>query len=176
VQDEALKAMSEDHCPACGAAVAGGRAGCQALWDEIGARAYGDPGYAASHDLAFDAYCMQHPEHYCRSAKSYAAHLTRLCCGLEQGGDRGVYAAIQRWLNGAVVIEKPEAPGERGRMTVADLRATHNVEEHTRLAHDWAASVWEAYAAQHDMARAWMRAALRANPSGGELGRRRARP
>jgi len=164
--------VSEDRCPDCGAAVAGGRAGCQALWDEISARAYGGPIYAASHDQAFDAYCVQHPERYCRSAKSYAAHLTRLCCGLERGGDPRIYAAIQRWLNGAVAIEKPEAPGDRGRLTVADLRAARNVEEHSRLAHDWAARVWEAYAAQHDVARNWIRAALSANPSGGELGHR----
>lgn len=104
---------------------------------------------------------------------SYAAHLTRLCCGLERGGDPGIYAAIQRWLNGAVAIEKPEAPGDRGRMTVADLRAARNVEEHSRLARDWAARVWEAYTAQHAVARNWIRAALSANPSGGELGRRR---
>jgi hypothetical protein len=102
-----------------------------------------------------------------------AAHLTRLCCGLEHGGDPGIYAAIQRWLNGAVAIEKQEAPGDRGRMTVADLRAARNVEEHSRLAHDWAARVWEAYTAQHAVARNWIRAALSANPSGGELGRRR---
>jgi len=154
--------MSEDRCPDCGAAVMGGRAGCQALWDEIGARAYSDPNYAATHDLAFDAYCMQHLERYCRSAKSYAAHLTRLCCGLEYGGDPRIYAAIQKWLNGAVAIEKPEAPGDRGRMTVADLRAARNAEEHARLAHDWATSVWEAYTAQHDIARNWIQAALSA--------------
>ena len=105
---------------------------------------------------------MQHPERYCRSAKSYAAHLTRLCCGLERGGDPWLYGAIQKWLNGAVASEKPEAPSDRGRITVADLRAARNAEEHTRLAHDWATSVWEAYTAQHDMARNWIQAALSA--------------
>jgi hypothetical protein len=79
--------------------------------------------YAVTRDLAFDAYCMQHLEQYRRSAKSYAAHLTRLCCGLEYDGDPQVYEAIQKWLNGTVDIKKPEAPGPRGAMTVADLRA-----------------------------------------------------
>jgi hypothetical protein len=152
--------MSEDRCPDCGASVRGGRAGCQALWDEISAHAYRDPSYAATHALAFDAYCMQHPERYCRSAKSYAAHLTRLCCGWEQGGDPKIYAAIQKWLNGTVAIEKPEAPGYRGQMTVADLRAARQMDEHTRLVHSWAESVWAAYTSQHDLARNWIQAAL----------------
>ncbi len=154
--------MSEDRCPDCGASVIGGRAGCQALWDEIGAWDYSDPNYAATHDLAFDTYCMQHVERYCHSAKSYAAHLTRLCCGLEYAGDPKIYAAIQKWLNGTVTLEKPGAPSHRGQMTVADLRAARNVEEHTRLVHDWAQSVWEAYTAQHDIARNWIRDALSA--------------
>ena len=152
--------MSQDNCPECGAPVAGGRAGCQALWDEMSARAYTSPDYAVTRDLAFDAYCMQHPERYCRSAKSYAAHLTRLCCGLEYGGDPGVYSAIQKWLNGAVDIVKPESPGSRGAMTVADLRAARTGQEHTRLVRDWTTSVWKAYAAQQDIARSWIKAAL----------------
>jgi glutaminase len=102
---------------------------------------------------------MQHPERYCRSAKSYAAHLTRLCCGLEHNGDHEVYEAIQKSLNGAVAFEKPEAPINRGQMTVTDLLAASKVEEHTRLVKEWAESVWEAYASQHDIARKWIKAA-----------------
>jgi hypothetical protein len=123
-------------------------------------RAYSDPLYAATHSLALDAYCMQHPEKYCRSAKSYAAHLTRLCCGLEHEGNHKVYEAIQKSLNGTVAFEKPETPFNRGQMTVADLLAASRVEEHTRLVKEWAASVWDAYAAQHAIARGWIKAAL----------------
>lgn len=65
----------------------GGWEACQALFDELALLAYSDPGYAAVHSLAFDAYCMQHPQRYCVSTKSYAAHLARLCCGLEYEGD-----------------------------------------------------------------------------------------
>jgi hypothetical protein len=147
-----------DPCPDCGAPDVGGREGCQALWDEISARAYADPAYAVLRDLAFDAYCMQHVERYGHSAKSYAAHLTRLCCGLEYGGDPQVYAAIQKWLNGAVDLVKPQSPDSRGAMTVADLaRTTQGL---AQIAHDWAASVWDAYSAQHNVARAWIRVAL----------------
>jgi hypothetical protein len=153
--------MTEDKCPDCGASVADGRAGCQALFDEISLLGYSGYRYAATHALAFDAYCMQHPERYGLSAKSYAAHLTRLCCGLEHAGDAGVYAAIQKWLNGAVALDKPAAPEARGQMTVADLQAANDADEHTKLVRAWAENVWAAYAAQHELARGWIQAALR---------------
>lgn len=154
------QATSEERCPDCSASVMGGRDGCQSLFDELMLRAYSDPLYAATHSLALDAYCMQHPERYCRSAKSYAAHLTRLCCGLEHDGDQKVYEAIQKSLNGAVAFEKPEALDHRGQMTIADLLPASCVEEHSRLVKEWAASVWEAYASQHDIARSWIKDAL----------------
>ena len=152
--------MSADRCPECGAAVAGGRAGCQAIWDEIAARGYSDRAYAGLHDLAFDAYCMQHPGTYCVSAKSYAAHLTRLCCGVEHGGDRQVYAAINRWLNGRVQLEKPAVLSERGSLTVASLQAARDADEHRQRVQAWAKDVWQAYATQQDLARSWIRAAM----------------
>lgn len=152
--------MNEDRCPDCGAAVSGGRAGCQALFDELNAQALADPCYAAVRNLAFDAYCMQHLERYCRSAKSYAAHLTRLCCGLEYGGNSKIYAAIQKWLNGNRELTKPDVLSDRGRTTIADVRAARRAEDHKRLVHEWAESVWQAYSTQHDIARAWIRTAL----------------
>lgn len=161
----ARSSQDPERCPACGAAIPGGRAGCQALWDELTARAYGDLGYAAVHDLAFDAYCMQHLETYCRSAKSYAAHLTRLCCGLEYEGSPAVYAAIQKWLNGRAPVEKPETLANLGQLTIADVAvatsgAAYPGAEYRALVRAWAESVWSAYAAQHELARSWIRAAL----------------
>jgi len=154
------QAIASDRCPECGVSVIGGRAGCQAQYDEVNARAYSHPSYAATHALAFDAYCMQHLQPYCRSAKSYAAHLTRLCCGIEHAGNPKVYAAIQKWLNGSVAIEKPEALSNRRKMTVADVHLASNAEEHTKRVHEWAQCVWEAYTVQHDLARTWIKAAL----------------
>jgi Family of unknown function (DUF5946) len=90
-----------DKCPDCGAKVSGGRDGCEALWHEA---FYVN---RIEHPAAFDAYCMQHLEKYCASAKSYAAHLTRLCCGLEYDGEPHIYTMLQKWLNGNKPIEKP---------------------------------------------------------------------
>jgi hypothetical protein len=157
---EAVAVEGRERCPDCGAAGVGGRSGCQGRFDEIAARAYGDLGFAAVQALAFDTYCMQHVARYCHSAKSYAAHLTRLCCGMEYGGDPVVYAAIQRWLNGSANIEKPALLACLGRMTVADLRAGDPA-EHARQVQAWAGDVWKAYTPQHELARAWIRLALR---------------
>lgn len=151
---------NEDSCPDCGASVTGGRAGCQALWEEITVQAYSDLRYAAVYNLAFDTYCMQHLDTYCRSAKSYAAHLTRLCCGLEHSGNPAIYAAIQKWLNGSVSIEKPESLSHLGHLTIADVQAARTGEEFTRCVQAWAESVWDAYTAQHDIARTWIETAL----------------
>jgi hypothetical protein len=121
--------------------------------------------YASVRDLSLDAYCMQHLESYCCSAKSYAAHLTRLCCGVEYDGNPRVYEAIQHWLNGAAKIERPQVLGQLGSMTVVDVRNAPDAEEHIRLVRAWAANVWAAYRSQHDLAHAWITAALAAQDS-----------
>ena len=153
-----------DRCPDCGAQLAGGRAGCQALWDRFSAQAYADLRLAAIHDLAFDAYSMQHPDTYCRSAKSYAAHLTRLCCGLEYAGSPSVYAAIRNRLDGQAQLAKPEVLKDFGRFTLADLQAASTPDEQAALVRIWAEAVWAAYASQHELARQWIREAL-GNPA-----------
>jgi hypothetical protein len=151
--------MTDDRCPACGAPVSG-REGCQALMDEVQARAYTDPRFGATFNLGFDAYCMQHPEEYGLSAKSYAAHLTRLCCGGERGGEEAIYRAINAWLSTNPPLDKPPLLATRGQMTIADLAPARDASEHNRLAREWAASVWQAYASQHDLARRWIELAL----------------
>jgi hypothetical protein len=155
---------SAEKCSACGAVVISGRDGCQALFDELTAHAYADVAYASVRDLAFDTYCMQHLETYCHSAKSYAAHLTRLCCGIDYNGDPRIYEAIQHWLNGAVKIEKPQVLSLLGSMTVVDVRDAPDAAEHIRWVRAWAANVWEAYRSQHDLAHAWIKAALATQP------------
>jgi len=152
--------MSEEHCPACGAAVEGGEAGCQSLMDELGFRAYNDAAYASRRDLAFDTYCMQHVGKYCFSAKSYAAHLTRLCCGLEYAGDPKVYTALQKWLNGKVTIAKPEILPHLGRLTVVEVHAAPSAKQYKLRVEAWAQEVWKAYTPQHKLARSWVKTAL----------------
>jgi hypothetical protein len=159
-EHDSLLTPEQERCPSCGALVPGGRTACQALWNDIASQAYQNLDRASVHNLAFDTYCMQHPETYCRSNKSYAARLTRLCCGLEHNSDPEIYAAIQKWLNGRVLLEKPEVLSRRGTLTIADVARARDGQEHEERVRAWAENVWAAYATQHDRARTWLKAAV----------------
>ena len=67
---------SGERCSGCGLVVPGGTAGCQAIMDEVLARDFSDVLYFRVHRMMVDTYSLQHPERYCASAKSLAAHLT----------------------------------------------------------------------------------------------------
>jgi hypothetical protein len=151
---------SDERCPECGAAISDGRAGCQALLDSLNTRARTDMAYAPTLRLAFDTYCMQHPDTYCRSAKSYAAHLMGLCCGTDFAGNPAIYAVIHRWLNGPKALEKPPVLTDRGAMTVVDIASAPDAATYGQLVHQWAACVWASYHSQHQLAHDWIAAAL----------------
>ena len=88
-----------------------GRTGCQQLFDEVLAREFGDYRYAREHRLMVDAYALQHPAEYMRSAKSFAAHLTGMCAALEHGETAEVNRAVQKWLNGPPSVPRPRPSG-----------------------------------------------------------------
>ena len=152
--------MSEARCKECGAAVAGGQAACQVLFQELGAQAYLNPRIASVHRLIVDTYCMQHVDPYCVSAKSYAAHLVGLCCGVEHNGNRALYDIIHRWLNGSPALKKPEVLSFRGQITLPEVLTVQDIEAQVKRIHEWATCVWNAYAAQHDIAQAWVKLAF----------------
>jgi hypothetical protein len=141
--------------------VEGGTAGCQGIFDGLLARDFSDVAYFRVHRMLVDTYCLQHPDRYCVSAKSLAAHLTGLCWLLEHGGNRAIGSEpLRRWLNGTPRIEKPEAPSFRGSLTVADVREAADPEAHARAVELWARSTWEAYSSLHALARHWIQQAL----------------
>ena len=118
----------------------------------------------ALHNLLVDAYCLQHPEDYCRSAKSYAAHLVGLCCGVETAGGARLYRTIARWLDGSRELGRPAEPppGARGAVTVARVANQTDDAAFSEGARAWAEVVWAAYDTQHALAREWLRAAAAA--------------
>ncbi len=158
-----LSAAAPERCTECGAAIPGGRAGCQTRYDGLSARARTDLAYAPTLRLAFDTYCMQHPETYCRSAKSYAAHLTGLCCGMDFAGEQRVYSAIQRWLNGPKALTKPPLLAARGALTVVDVARVPTAAAYAQMVWQWATSAWASYHTQHALAHAWIAEALSVN-------------
>src|SRR5262245_31788018 len=97
-----------DHCEACGAVASEGRNGCQTLFDQILAREFSDYRFGRLHRLTVDTYSLQHPEQYMRSGKSFVAHLTGMCAALESDDAVAINQAVQRWLNGPKVVERPE--------------------------------------------------------------------
>ena len=101
---------------------------------------------------------MQHPEEYGRSPKSYAAHLTALCCGIEHPGDQKLYWAIARWLDGSVAVEKPPLIARRGALTIADVYVPAREDAYADLVRRWADDVWAAYRDQQKLARGWLEA------------------
>jgi len=140
--------VNEPRCPDCGAAV-GGRDACRKLLEELGLRAYNDPGYARTHRLAVDAYSLQHPDEFMRSAKSFAAHLTGAAAALERDDALAVNDAVQRWLSTNPRLERPEPPADRGSITIVDVVRADGAPS----VRDWAASAWRTYAAHHTLAR-----------------------
>ena len=144
-------------CPSCGAPL-GGRSGCQAAFDELGARAWSSPVRGSVHNLTVDAYAMQHPEDYGRSAKSYAAHLLGLCCGIEHAGDQKLYWSIARWLDGPRVPAKPRLLMSRGLVTIASVTGVADDAAHAAAVRAWARAVWDAYFSQHPLAHQWLAA------------------
>jgi hypothetical protein len=157
---ESILHAGEIRCSECGGPVAGGRAGCQALWDEMMARSVTDLRYRGAYRLAFDTYCMQHVDTYGVSAKSYAAHLMGLCCGIEHRGDPAVYDLIHRSLNGRPALARPASPVARGSITLIEVAAAPDPDHHARRVRAWAQDVWDAYAPHHELARALLAAAL----------------
>ena len=147
-----------EPCPECGAPVAGGRAGCQRLFDEVLAREFGDYRYAREHRLMVDAYSLQHPAEYMRSAKSYAAHLTGMCAALEGDRPAEVNRAVQIWLNGPKTFPRPDHPGpkQRGALTIVHVHEAGAPEEHVRRVRAWARSAWEAWRGYHPVAKQWI--------------------
>lgn len=116
------------------------------------------PTYASTR-LTVDVYCLQHPDRYCVSAKSLAAHLTGLCWALDHPGDETGLRDLQRWLNGRVELTRPAIPIDRGAMTVANVAGAAGAVQYEHELGAWAQSTWAAYASLHDMARAWVRQA-----------------
>jgi hypothetical protein len=159
------------ECPYCGARGVGGAAGCQEMMHSVTNRVYTDPALPSdygSYRAAVDCYSLQHPEIYCVSAKSYAAHLAGLACRMEFGGKNEIQAAIRDWLDGAVELEKPPLLPRRGEITVLALTGAADPLGFAYMVDRWAESVWEAYADLQGVARGYIETALRGRQTRGK--------
>ena len=156
-----MAAAAVDACAGCGLAVPGGTTGCQSIMDELMAKGFSDASYSRVHRLFVDTYCLQHPDPYCVSFKSFAAHLTSVCWSLEYGGNAAtVSMPLRKWVEQHPHLEKPAVPAVRGMLTIADVARAPDPDAHARAVDEWARSTWTAYAALHSVVREWVKAAL----------------
>ncbi|MGZ8563565.1 MAG: DUF5946 family protein [Candidatus Limnocylindria bacterium] len=167
-----LEAIAE-ACPGCGArypphptgtthAYIGASPACWAAFGELLAREFEDPAYGRLHRHTVDVYAAQHPgEDDRRQRQSVALHLIGLCHWLEHGLDaRRVIAATQAMLP----RDRPDwpwlEPPTAYEITVRDVLAASNGEEHERHVRSWAERTWEAWSAHHAVVRRWAGHAL----------------
>lgn len=143
-------------CDSCGAEPTAGFADCQAMWDHVLAESFSNFAYARFHRQIVDAYSLQHPAQYCKSARSYAAHLTGMCCHMEHDSRAALLSRLQAWLSGLEGLEKPALPDSYGELTVAHASGSGGPDEVASRINEWSRSIWRAYRAQHAIARAWI--------------------
>ena len=133
-------------------------AGCWAVYGEVLAREYADPGYFEVHRLTVDAYAVQHPGANDRqSIQSVGVHLVRLCLFLEHGltADRANAAMLEAAKNKHRFFHL-EPPASMGRMTAADVARAASPAEHKALVESWARCCWKAWAAHHATIETWL--------------------
>ena len=146
-----------DMAPCSGCGNPGGAVACLSLFEAMIARDYSDQRFFGSHRLFMDAYCLQHPELRCVSAKSLAAHLAGICQILEGGTSEATGSpSLRRWLDGDVKIEKPALPADRGALTLADLADIDDPAAWREAVRRWAETVWAAYSQLQPLARRWL--------------------
>ena len=147
-----------ERCSGCGWMIDRGTEGCRARFNDILARDFSDARFFRTHRLLVDTYCLQHPDEYCASGKSLAAHLAGLCAILENGASKAAGPpSLHKWLSGPRQLSKPPLPPTRGAMTFGDLPDTDDPVRWSAALQEWAESTWAAYACVHDTAREWLR-------------------
>lgn len=153
----AIESPANEVCEECGFGVEDGATGCHRVFEEFLARDYSNPLYFRTHRMMVDAYCLQHPERYCRSSKSLATHLLSLCSALEGDDNRALKGdLIREWLDGHSPLEALDSPSSHGELTIEHVRGSESPEDHAEAVEEWARSTWEAYAPLHDLARSWL--------------------
>lgn len=132
---------------------------CWARYGELLARGYADFRYMAAHQLAVDAYAVQHPGRPSpQSTQSVGVHLVSLCAVLEQGLPVAQAAALLKRCADTGGFEWLPPPAERGALTVLHPLAAPTPETHAQRVREWAHACWSAWSPHHDRVREWLAA------------------
>lgn len=155
-------------CPGCGLALPAfdgpvhrymhSSPACWRAFGEILARGYSSSQYRDVHRLSVDAYAVQHPGDDSRQAlQSVGVHLVRLCLFLERGlTPAEANAAMLKAARRKSTYTRLERPASLGSVTVKDVVAAQDVEQHKAAVHAWARSAWNAWSIHHPLVRLWV--------------------
>jgi hypothetical protein len=132
------------------------------MFDELQAREWENRYELPAAPDGVDAFALQHPDRYCASAKSFAAHLTGLCAAVAHNSHPSVLQATRRWLDGKRPLVKPALPTNRGALTIAEVSVQIDPVPYAHAVQRWARCTWAACSALHALARAWIQEALKA--------------
>jgi hypothetical protein len=141
--------------------VSGGSAGCREMFDRLGVPSPNDNPVMRVRRLFVDTYSLQHPDPFCVSATSLAAHLTGVGWILEYNGNAANGSEqIRRWLNSRPALIKPTLPATYGEVTIAAVAQTGASGDVERAVALWAQATWSAYSPLHAVAHDWIERAL----------------
>lgn len=161
-------------CPGCGAEVPDvhgpvhvyvpSSPGCWKTFGEVQADEALRFGYPPAHRVVVDAYMAQHPGDGCdrRDRQSVFVHLVGLCAVL----DRGVPASYATSLLGQMIRRRRrdfpmlERTGGPGPLTVLHMVGATDLADYRQRALEWATTVWDSWAGQHELIRAELDAVL----------------
>lgn len=159
--------MPYEICPDCQATVPqvvngaqhayiGASPGCWDIFSQVMAREYENVAYAVAHRMTVDAYMVQHPgQPSPQSIQSVCVHLMGLYWVLDAGWAT-TKARTGLGLATEIIEFKWLDPPERlGNITIMDIFAAQDAEEHNHQVKRWARCAWEAWQPYHDVIKMW---------------------
>ena len=160
-------------CPGCGLklpeldaptpADIGASAACWALYGRLLVYQYSRALPPRVNRLTVDTYAVQHPagrNHH--SFSSLRPHLIGLCLLLERGATpQRTNELLAQILERPPFCKRLEAPTPNGTITVWDVAAARNPDEHDQRVEPRAVSVWDAWVTHHPAVRSWIDGAVR---------------
>jgi hypothetical protein len=132
---------------------------CQAMQYKIIVKEAESYEYAGVHRLRVDTYCLQHPNIYLVSSKSFFSHLLGLCIALDYNNDPNLFKAIEKWEYGKNQIHKPPMLESFGNLTISHIMNANDGLVYDQLVKEWAKSVWGAYKSYQELAHRWIKKA-----------------
>ena len=125
---------------------------CWSVFEEVLAAEFQDAVlFGQVHQMTVDAYAVQHAggDH---PDKSVCVHLVGLHLVLERGVAPVDVPRLLRRLADRTSWPHLDPPERRAGLTVCDVALADSPQMHALLVRDWAAQVWRAWSAHHDVA------------------------